>query len=171
VAHFCLNCGTRLTERLIEGRTLEACPKCDFVLWPDPKVVTMVVVETEGGILLGRRAIEPGYGLWCLPGGFVNADEHPVESAARECREEIGSEVEMLELLGVYHIKRRDGSGLVGLGYRARLCDGEAVEAGHEMLEVRTFAPADLPELAFSSHRQAMHDWTNRREGYVMERG
>ena len=63
---------------MIEGRELEACPNDDFVLWHDPKVTTAVVVETDGGIVLGRRAIEPGRGHWCLPGGFVNDDEDPL---------------------------------------------------------------------------------------------
>jgi ADP-ribose pyrophosphatase YjhB (NUDIX family) len=166
MAHFCLNCGTALGGRLIEGSELEACPRCDFVLWHDPKVVTMVVVETADGILLGRRAIEPGLGLWCLPGGFVNYEEHPSQAAVRECREEIGADVQILGLLGVYHVHKR-GGGMVGLGYRAQLLPGQHPHAGEEMLELRAFAPGDLPELAFSSHLEAMTDWLALREESV----
>ena len=90
--------------RLIDGRELEACPNDSFVLWRDPKVATAVVVEVDGGIVLGRRSIEPGYGLWCLPGGFVNDDEDPAAAATRECLEEINAEVELTGLIGVYHI-------------------------------------------------------------------
>ena len=68
VSHFCVNCGAHLVPRVIDGRELEACPNDSFVLWHDPKVATAVVVEVDGGIVLGRRSIEPGYGLWCLPG-------------------------------------------------------------------------------------------------------
>lgn len=162
MAHFCLKCGTRLTLRIIEGRELEACPACDFILWRNPVVATMVVVEAPAGIVLGRRSIEPGYGLWCLPGGFVNDDEHPEAAAVRECREEIGAGVEITSLLGIYHIVRGDGTGMLGLAYRARLADGETASAGSEMLEVGFFTPHDLPPMAFPSHRQALSDWDER---------
>ncbi len=161
MAHFCVNCGTRLQPRAVEGRTLEACPRCDFVLWRDPKVVTMVVVETEdgAGVVMGRRGIEPGYGLWCLPGGFVNDDEHPAESAARECLEEISAEVEITGLLGVYHIRKRGASSMIGLGYRGRLKTGGRPSPGSEMLEVATFGRRELPEPAFASHAEAISDY------------
>ena len=159
VSHYCVNCGTRLGPRTVEGRELEGCPDCGFVLWHDPKVVTMVVVESAGGVWLGRRAIEPGYGLWCLPGGFVNSEEHPAESAVRECQEEINAAVEITGLLGVYHIRRRDAPGMVAIGYRARLLAGEVPSTGSEMLEVATFGRDRLPDLVFPSHREAMRDW------------
>ncbi len=85
--HFCVNCGAVLVPRVIDGRELEACPNDSFVLWRDPKVATAVVVEVDGGVVLGRRSIEPGYGQWCLPGGFVNDDEDPADAAKRECLE------------------------------------------------------------------------------------
>ncbi|HVB77800.1 MAG TPA: NUDIX domain-containing protein [Candidatus Nitrosotalea sp.] len=162
--HYCLNCGSALAPRMIEERELEACPNCDFVLWRDPKVVTMVVVEDgEGGVVVGRRAINPGYGLWCLPGGYVNDDEHPAEAAARECREEILAEVTITSLLDVYHIDAESGPSMLALAYRGRLASGP-VGAGPEMLEVRSFPPRALPPLAFSSHGQAMRDWLDHRQ-------
>jgi ADP-ribose pyrophosphatase YjhB (NUDIX family) len=159
VGHFCVNCGRPLERREIEGREVEACPVDDFVLWRDPKVVTMVVVESADGLWLGRRGIEPGYGLWCLPGGFVNDDEHPADSALRECLEEIGSPVEIVELLGVYHIRKEAAPSMVGIAYRARLKDGERPQPGSEMLEVAAFNEDAIPELAFSSHREVLRDW------------
>ncbi len=149
--------------REIEGRIFEACPNDDFVLWRDPKVATAVVVEAEGGIVLGRRAIEPAYGMWCLPGGFVNDDESPAEAAKRECHEEITALVEVAGLIGVYHIARRDAPSLIAIGYHARVLDGLHPTPGEEMLEVGVFPPEALPPLAFSSHRQVVRD-------YVMSR-
>jgi 8-oxo-dGTP diphosphatase len=164
VGHFCINCGVPLEPRTVEGRELEGCPRCDFVLWRDPKVVTLVVVETDGGeIVLGRRAIEPGYGLWCLPGGFVNDDEDPAAAAARECLEEIDAEVEITGLLGVYHIAKRSAPSMVGLGYTARVRPGAVPGAGSEMLEVAAFTPDRLPDLAFPSHEWAMREWLGQR--------
>jgi 8-oxo-dGTP diphosphatase len=156
VAHFCVNCGALLVVRTIEGRELEACPNDEFVLWRDPKVAAAVVVEKDGGIVLGRRAIEPGYGQWCLPGGFVNDDEDPAAAAVRECREEINAEVELLELLGVYHVAKTAAPSIVGIGYRGRVVDGESIGAGPEMLEVAIFRPEALPPIAFPSHREVL---------------
>lgn len=160
VSHYCINCGITLQPKMLEGRAVEGCSECGYVLWHDPKVVTLVVVENEDRqVVLGRRAIEPGYGLWCLPGGYVNDDEHPADSAIRECREEIRAEVKITGLLGVYHIRKLGAPSMVGIGYRASLLPGEVPSAGTEMLEVRAFPRDGVPELVFTSHRQAMTDW------------
>ena len=149
--------------RLIEGREVEACPNDGFVLWHDPKVTTAVVVEVEGGIVFGRRAIEPGYGLWCLPGGFVNDDEEPEVAAARECMEEICAGVEMTGLIGVYHISKRDAPSMIGIAYQARLVDGSVPSPGAEMLEVRVFPINSPPPLAFPSHQKVLAEFLKSR--------
>ena len=152
MGHFCVECGASLVVKTIEGRQLEVCPNDSYVLWHDPKVAAAVVVEHRGGIVLGRRSIEPGYGLWCLPGGFVNDNEDPARAAVRECMEEINAEVELTGLLGVYHIPKTTASSIIGIAYRGRVVDGASISAGPEMLEVRAFAPNSLPEIAFPSH-------------------
>jgi len=163
VPHYCVRCGTQLVRRMIEGREHEACPNDDFVLWHDPKVSSAVVIEADGGIILGRRAIEPGYGMWCLPGGFVNDDEHPADAAARECMEEIGATVVITGFIGLYHVAKQDAPSMIGLAFRARLADGERFSPGAEMLEVRVFPYHELPPLAFPSHRQVVADWVRSR--------
>lgn len=156
MGHYCVNCGAPLVTRIIEGRELEACPNDDFVLWRDPKVAAAVVVEADGGIVLGRRGIEPAYGQWCLPGGFVNHDEDPAGAAVRECLEEICAPVELTGLLGVYHVGKTTASSIVGIAYRGRLSEGATISAGPEMLEVGVFRLGALPELAFPSHREVL---------------
>ena len=156
MGHYCLNCGAPLVARVIEGREHEACANDDFVLWRDPKVAAAVVVETEGGIVLGRRAIEPGYGLWCLPGGFVNDDEEPEDAARRECREEIGARVEITAQIGLYHVPKSTASSIVGVAYVAQVATGEKLAAGSEMLEVGVFSLDAVPPVAFPSHRQVL---------------
>jgi ADP-ribose pyrophosphatase YjhB (NUDIX family) len=155
VGHFCVNCGAPLVVRVIEGHDLEACPNDDFVLWRDPKVAAAVVVEADGGIVLGRRAIEPGYGEWCLPGGFVNHDETPALAAVRECREEINARVELTGLLGVYHVPKTTASSIVGVAYRGRIVDGD-ISPGPEMLEVAVFRLDAMPPLVFPSHQEVL---------------
>jgi 8-oxo-dGTP diphosphatase len=159
VAHFCVNCGAELVTKVVDGREVEACPRDSFILWHDPKVATAVVIETDAGVVLGRRAIEPGYGLWCLPGGFVNADEDPAAAAARECLEEIGVPVELTALLGIFHIAKTDASSMIGIAYRGRIADGSSPLAGDEMLEVGVFPVDSLPALAFPSHRAVLDEY------------
>jgi 8-oxo-dGTP diphosphatase len=159
MSHYCVNCGAELVTRVVEGRDVEACPNDDFVLWHDPKVTTAVVIEVDGGVLLGRRSIEPGRGQWCLPGGFVNDDEDPWDAAARECLEEICASVEMTRLIGVYHIAKRTAPSMVGIAYQARLAGGSRPAPGPEMLEVGVFALDSLPPLAFPSHRKVLVEY------------
>ena len=168
MGHFCLNCGAALVTRVIEGREVEACPNDSFVLWHDPKVTTAVVVEADGGIVLGRRAIEPGYGLWCLPGGFVNDDEDPAAAAARECLEEINARVELTGLIGVYHIPKTDAPSMVGLAYRGRLAAHARAAAGAEMLEVGVFKLDALPPLAFPSHKTVLAEYVKSQASPVV---
>lgn len=161
--HFCVNDGSRLSVHEIEGRALEACDRCGWVLWRDPKLATAtLVLDGGGGLVLGRRATQPGYGDWCLPGGFVNDDEHPSASAARECWEEIGCEVVVERLVGAYHVPKQDGPSLVVLGYAAHLAAASPPAPGPEMLEAASFPLDGLPPLAFSSHREALADWLAR---------
>jgi ADP-ribose pyrophosphatase YjhB (NUDIX family) len=149
--------------RIVEGREVEACPRDEFILWHDPKVSTAVVVEVDGAVLLGRRAIEPGYGLWCLPGGFVNDDEDPAGAAARECMEEISAPVDITGLIGVYHIAKTGAPSMIGIAYSARLAHGARPAAGPEMLELGVFPVDAMPPLAFSSHRSVVADYLKSR--------
>jgi 8-oxo-dGTP diphosphatase len=133
------------------------------VLWPDPKLATAVVIETAAGIVLGKRSIDPGRGLWCLPGGYVNDEEHPERAAVRECREELAAEVMITGTVGIYHVRRAQRPHLVVIGYHGRLAEGGRASAGHEMDEVGAFPLRALPALAFGSHRQILDDWLERR--------
>lgn len=161
--HYCINCGSALEPRAVEGRAVEGCPNDSFILWHDPKVSTAVVVEDGERVVLGRRAIEPGYGLWCLPGGFVNDDEDPAVAAVRECREEIGAAVELTGLIDVYHVPKDDAPSIVVIAYRGHLAGGEIPTAGAEMLEVGAFDLGAIPALAFPSHQSVLSDYVRFR--------
>jgi ADP-ribose pyrophosphatase YjhB (NUDIX family) len=154
---YCSSCGSKTELRLVAKQQLQVCPKCDRIFFRNPKVVVIALIEDAGRVLLGRRDIEPGRGLWGLPGGYVDWDEHPEAAVVRECAEEMQVDVEPQELLDVQHIIL-DEEGIVFLPYRARLIGGEAA-AGDEVQEVGWFRPNGLPPLAFSSHRKVLQRW------------
>lgn len=139
------------------------CDGCGFVFYLDPKVAAGVIVRCERGIVLLRRAIEPSYGRWVFPGGFVDRGEHPRATAAREAREEAGIEVAVGELVGVYH--EPPGSPVVLIVYRAELIAG-VPEARDESLEVGLFALNAIPwaDLAFPTTRAALADYVASEE-------
>jgi ADP-ribose pyrophosphatase YjhB (NUDIX family) len=100
----------------------------------------------------------------------VNDDEHPAAAAARECMEEICADVEIEQLIGVYHVEKRDAPSMVAIGYLARLRPGSQLGAGEEMLEVAVFPTDRIPDLAFSSHHLAMNDWLRNGEESSVEK-
>jgi len=127
------------------------------VMYLNPKVAAGAVVEHKGGIVLLRREIDPRAGFWVHPGGFVDRGETLEEAAKRETREEVGLEVEILDLLGAFSFH---DSEVVVVTYAARAISGEP-KVGDESLEVRTFDPQQLPwdELAFPSTRLALNEY------------
>jgi 8-oxo-dGTP diphosphatase len=162
---FCSSCGSKTHTRLVGKQLLSACPKCDQIFFRNPKVVVAALIEEEGRVLLVLRDIEPGRGLWGLPGGYVDWDEHPHDAVVRECLEETGAVVEPFTQLPVQHVIT-DGEGIVILPYRARLVGG-TLAALDEVQQIGWFAPAALPPLAFTSHRKILQHWTRE----VLARG
>jgi ADP-ribose pyrophosphatase YjhB (NUDIX family) len=131
------------------------CPACGFVAYANPEPTSgAVCLDGEGRILLARRAAEVFHGYWDLPGGFVEEDEHPLDTIRRELREETGLEVEPLEFLGVWmdrYSEDESGPSTLNLYWTARVVSG-APEPADDVSELRWFAPVELPpasELAF----------------------
>jgi ADP-ribose pyrophosphatase YjhB (NUDIX family) len=152
----CPRCGGGLDERRIlehEPPRL-VCGACGFVFYLDPKVAVGTICRTAGGVVLLRRGIDPGYGKWVFPGGYVDRGESVEEAARREAREEIGAVIRLVRLLNVYSYP---GSPVVVIVYEAEIHGGE-LRGGEEALEVKVFAPDQIPwdELAFRSTREAL---------------
>lgn len=155
---FCPACGTGLAAREVEARLLPACPDCDFVAWPDPKVAVAVVVEDDAGRVLAiRRGAAPGQGQWALPGGYLDADETPAQGARRECLEETHCEVEINGLACIHHVLT-EGGGLLVIAYGGHAVGG-ALRPTDEAPELGWFRADAMPELGFSSHRRALAAW------------
>jgi len=152
-----------------DDRERRVCDECGFVAYDNPKIVVGSVATFGDEILLCRRAIEPRKGFWTLPAGYLEHGETPDEGAAREAYEEARAQLEIVDLLAVYTVRR---IGQVQLFYRARLTSPD-VSAGPESEEVGLFARHAIPydELAFPTvhwalahhaEAQATRVWTPR---------
>jgi 8-oxo-dGTP diphosphatase len=156
---FCALCSQGLEERVIKnGEPARlVCCGCGEVSWLDAKVSVGVLIEWNGGLLVLRRANEPGVGKWVFPGGFVDRGEVVTQAAIREAREEALIEVGDLELQQVYSY---DSHPVILIAYRARILSGTP-GAGDEALDVASFPLNAMPfdELAFRSTKDAVADW------------
>ena len=164
-ASFCERCSAALVLKPVEGHSRPVCPACGFVVYLDPKVAAGVIVTMDDEVVLLKRGIEPGIGKWVFPGGYVDRGEQVEAAAAREAREEVGLEVEIEDLLGVYSYPNVTAVLVV---YTGVVVGGE-LKGNFETLEVRTYPPGRIPwsELAFRSTVEALRAWV---ELYV-ERG
>lgn len=118
-----------------------------------------VLVERNGRVLLGRRGREPFAGMWEIPGGFVDRGEHPVDTAVRELREEMGIAVELTALLGTYLEQSAHGECLEITCYLGRTADPEPVADPIEVSEWGWFGPTDLPAVMAGRDRERLEDW------------
>lgn len=134
-----------------DNRPRYVCGQCGTIHYQNPKMVIGSIPVWERNdetlVLLCRRAIEPRYGYWTLPAGFMENDETTAEAALRETQEEAGARVELHELfslLNVPHVHQ------VHMFYRATLLDLD-YQAGVESLEVQLFAESEIPwdDIAF----------------------
>ena len=124
-------------------------------------VVTTLPVTDRGEVVLLRRGLEPGYGSWAQPGGFLEVDETVTEAAIRETLEETGLVVQPGEIVGLYS---RLEAAIVVIAFEARIVGGEAHETP-EALEIAAFAPDAIPwdGIAFKTTAWALRDWVHRR--------
>ncbi|MCI4441464.1 NUDIX hydrolase [Tibeticola sp.] len=153
----CRNCGAPVVYRLPDdGDTRERaiCTACHTVHYENPLNVVGTVPYLGERVLLCKRNIEPRWGKWTLPAGFMELGETALQGAARETDEEAGAHFQIEGLFSVLSVPR---VGQVHLFYRARLLD-EQFAPGHETIEARLFSEAEVPweELAFRTVRETL---------------
>lgn len=146
---FCSRCGSEVQLLVPEGdnRPRHVCGECDMIHYQNPKMVVGTIPEWEDKILLCKRAIEPRYGLWTLPAGFMENAETSQQGALRETSEEANARVELIELYTLFNLPH---ISQVYLLFRGRLLDLDFAP-GEESLEVALFSEDEIPwdQLAF----------------------
>jgi ADP-ribose pyrophosphatase YjhB (NUDIX family) len=156
---FCSNCAAPLVRRVPPGDTLPrwVCDACGEIHYQNPKLVVGAIPEHDGRLLLCRRAIEPRYGYWTLPAGFMENDETPGQAALRETLEEAGARIELGAPFSMISIPRVNQ---VHLFYLARLATLE-FKPGEESLEVALVEEARVPwqEIAFRTVGITLKRW------------
>jgi ADP-ribose pyrophosphatase YjhB (NUDIX family) len=163
---FCSNCGAPVALKVPPGDSLprHVCDACNTIHYQNPRLVVGCIPEWEDRILLCRRGIEPRYGLWTVPAGYMENGETTLQGAARETLEEANARVEVGALFAVFNIPH---ISQVYMLFRARLLDAQ-FSAGAETLEARLFAETEVPwdEIAFATVRQTLsHYYNDRRHG------
>jgi ADP-ribose pyrophosphatase YjhB (NUDIX family) len=156
----CRNCGTAVVYRLPDDgdtKLRAVCPACNTVHYENPlNVVGTVPTWGEDGsqVLLCKRNIEPRWGKWTLPAGFMELGETTAEGAARETVEEAGAQFEMLALFALMNVVK---VGQVHLFYRAKLLSPH-FDPGSETIEAKLFTEAEIPwdEIAFRTVRETL---------------
>ena len=163
---FCSQCGKPVSQRVPEGdnRPRHVCDHCDTIHYQNPNIVTGTLPVWEDKVLLCKRAIEPRYGLWTLPAGFMENGETMEEAAARESIEEANANIELQD---IYTIISLPHVNQVYIMYRARLLD-LAFFPGTESLEVKLFSEQEIPwqQLAFRTiHYTLENFFADRHQG------
>jgi 8-oxo-dGTP diphosphatase len=153
----------RCAAALEHEHGLVRCPACALVVYARPTpAVCALIVDDDGRVLLGRRAVEPAAGRWDILGGFMEEDEQPLETLRRELREELGLEIEPLEFVGAVGDRYgEEARATLNLCWTARVVGGE-LRLSEELAEVRWFARDELPErdeLAFPNCGELLDAW------------
>ena len=147
---FCSSCGSaEIVYKTPKGdnRNRHLCRACDSIFYENPKIVAGCIPVWENKVLMCRRAIEPRYGLWTLPAGFMENDETTVEAAERETREEACTNVVGSRLFALFNLPQINQVYMVFL---SRLVSPEFAP-GEESLDCNLYQQDEVPwnEIAF----------------------
>lgn len=152
----CEICGTRIPD--VGG--VPTCPDHGprWCMVRSAPCTGTVIYDERGHVLLSRRARDPFAGLWEVPGGFVELGEHPADAARREVREEMGLELTVTGLVGLYSVASEHSGWLLVICF-AGTVTGEPSPDPAEVADWRWFPPDDIPPVMAGDHRQRVVDW------------
>jgi NADH pyrophosphatase NudC (nudix superfamily) len=165
---FCPHCGGPLHLQLHDGRERPVCSACGHIVYLNPAPSVAAILYQEGRVLLVRRVIQPGYGLWSLPGGFIEAGETPEAAVIREVEEETGLSCQPLRLLNAQGVSSGYYGDILVLCYSAEATSG-TLRAGFDADDARYFDLRELPEIAFDVHRSFISQFLYEYHGIALE--
>ncbi|EGG93347.1 mutT/nudix family protein [gamma proteobacterium IMCC1989] len=149
---FCSSCGSTVTFHIPEGdnRDRFVCSdnNCGVIHYENPRIITGCLPTYQDKVLLCKRAIEPRYGLWTIPAGFMENGETTEQGALRESWEEAYANLKIDKLYALYNLPHINQVYFI---YKAELLD-TSFKSSSESLEVALFSEEDIPweELAFT---------------------
>lgn len=156
IMNYCSNCGhpVEFTEIDNDHRKRHYCPNCGTIHYHNPKIVVGCIAHIGEKVLLCKRSIEPRYGMWNLPGGFLENGETVEQGALRELKEEANANIRIKRMHSLYSIPHINH---IYMHFVGELVDGQ-YSIGEETSEVRLFGEQEIPwdELAFSSNTFAL---------------
>jgi len=116
-------------------------------------VAAFVLIQKEEGILLAKQSYGQQY--WSLPGGVMEEGESIEQAAIREVKEETGLDIRLGKLIGIYSKPIEGALAITFMGYVV----GGELKADHEIIEVRYFPLANMPENIREHLRQRVADF------------
>ena len=156
---YCNQCGAELSYRIPQDddRSRFICDVCGIIHYENPKMVVGCILEMGNRVLFCRRSIQPRYGKWTIPAGYLENGETVEAGARRETFEEAGAKVEALKPFGIYNLTFVNQIYLI---FRGQLVDN-TYHVGDESLEVRLFKEDEVPwdDLAFPVIRETLRDY------------
>ena len=154
---FCSNCGEKNINGNIDGALRYHCLHCKAIHYENPKPTATLICVDKKKLLLVKRALEPGKGMWGLPGGFIELNETPDNAAVRELKEETNLDGVVSNYLGyTCHFNTIYGDVLL-LAFLMYVDDFSKLMAGDDAADAKFFNLEQLPLLAFDSHKKIVN--------------
>lgn len=156
---YCPVCATELSSKEIEGRLRQFCDKCGWIHYKNPlPAVSCLVIDDDNRMLLIKRGVEPCLGTWCLPGGFMEADESLADAVKRELKEETGLDGVAGKIIGA-HLHKNTIYGPVLIIGLETVVTGGTLKAGDDAQDAAFFPISALPEIPLESHSNLIRDY------------
>ena len=156
---YCIKCGNKTKKTIPTGDNVfrEICSSCEYIHYVNPNIIVGALPVHSGSILLCKRDIEPGFGKWTLPSGFMEMGESLEDGAKREAHEEANLELNIKYLFATYSLPR---IGQVYMLYLSEIVNDDYA-AMHETSEVKLFSKSQIPweDIAFSAVTFALENY------------